>query len=576
MKENRKWNRLFGMMVGFWAVFAVMLLLPVRARALTPAEDVKGTKTAVAVDEKERTYRLEYKVWSGETVNRSVMPCDVIFLLDRTAASDPIPVREGVCGFLRELGGAAPGSRAALVGFGENPVDVGPVSLGEEELAGLEKELAGWQFDSREADYTAGLQQAGKLLENWPERGDRPLYLITLASGTWAGTCEGTDSTLAALHRLREQGARAYTVLLRTDPEEEIGEFWETMSSAPVASHHFLCGGDPASCLTLIRRDIASAFDVEVRQLVDPRFSLDREEQDSLRKEGAHISMEEDGSYSLSWTVTLPRSADRPWTASLTLRAREDFPGGNDVPTDREGTGLYRSGRSVGELPETTVNVDWSLTLEGVEDRIFLGEKVPVELGGKSVEELMRTSPAVNWYGKGRTVSFTYLWETLAGQSVGSLEQLAELRPKTNTTYRFQVTCQPESSGRTSAGTPVRSKTFSALYRVRVASGTVRIIAEPERDGLLDRTSGMLFRLEGPEGLVRFLAAVPEEDPESGRFTLQAEFTGLPRGKYTVTPVSEDSLRCRESFRSCRLGPEVGKEQSTLRFTLGKGRSRAG
>lgn len=534
------------------------------AGALEPEEGVKADKTTSVLSESERTFRLDYRVWSEDWVGRETGPCDVILLLDVshemsgqiTSGKDGKTrlesLRDGAKAFLKELGEVSPDSRAGLVLFGESTSVTEPVSLDEQGTEKLLSSISQAKAEQKgEPDYTGALEQAQKLAEKLGDSASRPLYLVTVTSGLWAGD---TKTALPALQTLRNDGAKSYTTLLCASPEEETEDFWQAMSSAPLSVHHYLCGAEAENCLRQICRDIAAALSVEVVQRLDPRFDLTESEQSRLRGEGAHLTLERAGSWTVSWEVDLPRRKTSPWTASLVVKAKESFPGGNDVLTDNEGTGVYRAGEKIVPLPETSVNVPLNLAVEELETELFLGEHVRAAVNKKNVEELMVISPAPAWFGKGQTGSFSYYWETAEGGPVGSLKQLEVQRPEQDVSYRLRVTYRPDSDGRSSVGKPVEVTEKSALYKIKVTGGTIRINGTAESGTALSENSFLLFRLEKEDGKVFFCTARPEADPESGRLSLQGELIGLPYGTYTVVPISGNGVAVEESMRVCRLG----------------------
>lgn len=529
--------------MGAWALLACCLCtLPVRAAGRQG--ELRGVKTAAALSGDGRSFRLDYRVWCEE--GGESQPANVIFLLDASRSMERrglLPTARQESGaFLARLEEAAPGSQTELLTFGE----------GEET-----------------PDYAAALEQAGKLAEEWEKR---PLYLVTLTSGLWAGE----ESALAPLQALRDLGAKTYTVLLWGSPDQETEEFWQAMSSAPLSGCHYVCQGKAAGCLTAIGLEMGLLRPIEVRQRLDPRFTVDREEQSRLMQEGAHLTEEADGSLTISWQADLPRRRASPWAASLVIRARDGFPGGNDIPTDGEGTGLYRAGKRVAPLPVTSVNAALRMGISDFQTELFLGQRVRATVGGRKVEEAMRPLP--NWYGRGKTGDFSLFWETEAGDPIGSVNQLETLEPWEDVSYRLRVTYRPATLGLLSAGKPVREKTETALYQIRVVSGTLRVKALAGKGVKLDADSSLTFRLERREGGVYYRSAGLERDPEGGALFLEAEAAGLPYGFYTVTPVAAEGLACREESVLCALGVwERDDTVSTARrnawasFTLRKG-----
>ena len=231
------------------------------------------------------------------------------------------------------------------------------------------------------------------------------------------------------------------------------------------------------------------------------------------------------------------------------MEAQADFPGGNDIPLDSEGSGLYKSGKKIADFPAGSANVPVRLTMRDVQDSIFLGEAVKVRMDGMGLEESMLLERTPNWYGKGQTGTFSYLWEDESGAAIGSLEQLAGARPREDRVYRFRAAFQPSGRGIGSTGEPVKELSESSCYRVQVTSGAIKVKAAGEG---LERESSVLFRLDGC-GLTLYREARAEADPQTGTILLETEFSGLPFGSYTVTPQAPDGL-LSEAPQTCLLG----------------------
>ncbi len=503
----------------------------------------RGTKEAVVVDEAKRAFRLDYRVWAeGDWEAESR---DVLFLLDASAAAEG-QARKGVEDFLEGLSQTAPSSRAGLVLFGEETESVAPSLLDKAGLEKLEEALSSAKSKAKgKPDYGKALGQAQKLAQKL-EKG-RPLILVTITSGQWAGD---RKACLETMDSLRDGGAESYTVLLCAEAKEEVTAFWRDMSSSPLASHHFLCGEEAGPCLDKVRRDVSGVETVEVVQRLDPRFSLEEKEVERLEDAGA-CAEETDGVWTVTWGADFPRTKESPWKASLTVRAKDEFPGGNDVCTDEEETGLYRGGKLIDPLPETRVNVPVSLKMKDLESELFLGQRVKVTLNGKKIEGQMAPGEDA-WFGKAWTGSVSCTWETAAGKPVGSLWELEALRPERDTTYRLRASYRPESSGKNAVGNPVKPVEAVALYRVKVTAGVLRIKVTGKEE--LPADSSLRFRIQRDDGRVFFSEANPEADPESGRIFLEAELDCLPYGRYTVTPLGKNGLPYRESAQTCQLG----------------------
>lgn len=537
------------------SLLAAAFFLNCSARAVSPDYEtgVRGSRTVVVQNEAQRSFQLSYRVWSEDWVCEKAQPSRVLLLLE-SAACGKSSVKSGIENFLESFRELSPKSQIGIVVFGKACTAAPLTELSDEGVKTLKEaveSIASGQ--GKEKTYSKALQKAQELLKQSGTAeagspGTTPVSLVTLTAGDWL---EEGDSALTELQVLRSLGVRSYTVSLCSDPGQEEEEFWQSLSSVPLSTHHYLCGDEPENCLSQIQRDIAAVLTVEVTEQLDPRFTLSESEQLRLSRAGAHLA--EEGAWKISWQVSLPRRESSPWEAGVTVLPRESFPGGNDVPLSSEGSGLYRAGKEFLSFSPVYANVPLSLELADYDAELFLGERVKTSYQKKSVEELLLATPVPEWFGRGKTGDFSYFWETESGGSIGSLRQLNQLQPQHDINYRLRVTYRPDSPGLLGVGEPVPVTERSALYRIKLVSGSLRIRAKTGAGVELDGSSSMKFRLEGNNGILRRCTAKLEADPESGRLFLEGEATNLPYGVYTVFPEAGE-FSCAEAVQTCRLG----------------------
>lgn len=174
----------------------------------------------------------------------------------------------------------------------------------------------------------------------------------------------------------------------------------------------------------------------------------------------------------------------------------------------------------------------------GWEETVFLGEAVPLRLEGRGLEDLLRA----RFQEPGEMECW---WVSPEGPV--ELKKLGEQRPREDQEYPISAVLHPEGGG--------KDQWLNLSYRVRVVSGTVRVWAGGEG---VDADSWALVKLEG-QGLAVYRQALPEADPQGGGPALEAEFTGLPYGVYTLS-VADGGLEPERAV--CRLG--VCQEDDTV------------
>ena len=89
------------------------------------------------------------------------------------------------------------------------------------------------------------------------------------------------------------------------------------------------------------------------------------------------VTLGQNGNYTITWNgVTIENAKDGGWSASFFVKAKEDFMGGNAIPTNGSGSGIYLEDNTI-TFPMPTVNVRL-LDLKSVnaEDTYFKGESI--------------------------------------------------------------------------------------------------------------------------------------------------------------------------------------------------------
>lgn len=529
--------------------------------------DKIGEKT-VLYTEREKVYVpvvLSQGVWkthSGDEVGKRQEGTDSF--TEKVYERGSVPtrrehIRDELKNFLNKLWEISPESQIGIRFFGGEASVYLPSQPVGENLAAMLAELTTWGLRAGEKRlYASALEQAAKDIEK--RKSEKPVYLITISCGDRDADDDeienGVNKSMLAIKQIREMGGKAYCILLNSEDDEKSREFWSSMVSAPLTTYFHQYYGSGEKQLNKVISDVFSTFSVNVVQNLDSRFTIAPEERTRLRQSGAKIQLNPDNSWSIQWEVEMPCSNQSPWTASLAVNTRDDFPGGNDISIDSEGSGIYKSGkRIVGFSPEN-INIPVHLAMWDEEQTLFLGEAIKIRTNNKSIEETMIKHRQPNWYGRGQTGTFSYIWEDENGTALGTLEQLAQARPRVDRVYRLRVIFTPATTGRGTTGEPVERLEETACLRIHVVSGTVKIKAEAES---ITSNDSILFMLEGQE-ITLYKEANLETDLQSGKQVLETEFTGLPYGCYTVTALTYSEYI--ENNKTCLLG--ICKEDDTV------------
>lgn len=178
----------------------------------------------------------------------------------------------------------------------------------------------------------------------------------------------------------------------------------------------------------------------------------------------------------------------------------------------------------------------------------FLGEHVRLSTPEGSVEQQLVAQCLQGQHLPGYA-ELHLAWETEGGTKIGTGEELELLTPAESKTYRLTV----DLVQHTALGGQTVLQTRQALYHVPVVSGTITVKVRAEKKHI--RPEDRLHFIARKDTGEQFSCiAAPETDPETGVRFLAGQFTGLPYGRYTVTPVNEEAAFYEQPTAVCTLG----------------------
>lgn len=134
----------------------------------------------------------------------------------------------------------------------------------------------------------------------------------------------------------------------------------------------------------LLKDDISpQELTATVVDVIDNRFTITKAEEERLEKEGATVERnEETGQITVTWPDTTigGKDGDNPgWEQYINIKAKDDFIGGNLIPTNDDGSGIQVDTNTFVDFPKPTVNVPLlDLKVSGGEETVFLGDTITV------------------------------------------------------------------------------------------------------------------------------------------------------------------------------------------------------
>lgn len=232
------------------------------------------------------------------------------------------------------------------------------------------------------------------------------------------------------------------------------------------------------------------------------------------------VSKDANGGYYIEWTkVTLtPEQIDsaghvteeaQKFTGTLYVKPRDGFLGGNNVPTNGTGSGVYTDGgEQIKPFPQPEVNVPIKLDAQNVTKNIYYGNPAPTPA------DLTQTADLADWQTGYVNINYTVDKNTISNTEDG--------------TYQVTMTVSPKYSGDNADGAVQTEQTKTVKSTVNVYKPEITfkdsIIDYNAMPDYKDNLGGVAWKHEGtaadPANMTGEEPALAYSyDPEASAFT---------------------------------------------------------
>lgn len=274
-----------------------------------------------------------------------------------------------------------------------------------------------------------GLEHAYSELQK-AEDGNKK-YVILFSDGEPSDSNDKTETEASAV-KLKEAGYTVITVGLGLNNETA------TWLGEKVASAGCAFTADTAEELNKIFQNIQSTITqsrsltgVQVTDIIDAEFELTDAEIQRLRADGAQVTVNEDGTTTVSWLdqeVKPKENSASGWQKTIHIVAKESCLGGNNMTTNVNPDSFLSFGGTQLELPQPTVNVRIAYQITDTADTIFLGENLENYADDAAVRMKDADSARMS------QVYLTFYTDKGCREEI-TQENLKKERPKQDTTY---------------------------------------------------------------------------------------------------------------------------------------------
>lgn len=438
-------------------------------------------------------------------------------------------------------------------------------------------------------DPYVGLNDAKDKLDAAKNAGDtNPKYVILFTDGQPTGSGNDWDETAQnnaenSATALKDAGYTVYTIGFALNNQTKTflaGGTDNNIKYPGIASPNCAFNASDATELGKIFKDIQGTITqniditgATITDVIDPRFVIVKEDGTPISNEdlqngsitlknGGIVSLEK-GNQVVTWTdQTIPNkkntdpNAKKEWNKTITVKAKDDYIGGNNVPTNVSSDSRISTGYGDAILPQPTVNVKVNMEVHDKTITIYKNDEVPMN---DAIREQLFSTKGITSYTNGTIsesdskkedgTSLIKLQWFKKDNGVRTNIDESEIKTALNdgTEYYLEVTyTAPTESTDTSktntGGHFVGTETAKnpdnnpyGIYKINVIKGQIQIIKNvKETDKTNDRK--FTFNVIGTdknanEILNKSVEVVVKAGENNGTVTLPE----LARGTYTVT-----------------------------------------
>ncbi|MSU81711.1 VWA domain-containing protein [Anaerobutyricum soehngenii] len=261
-------------------------------------------------------------------------------------------------------------------------------------------------------DPAVGLNNAQKALVNAHD--ENPKYVILFTDGEPTGRGSDWDTTAqknaeTSAKALKDARYTVYTIGFGLDERPKTflaGGKYGGKTYPGIASTGCAKEANDAASLNAIFKEIQSEVTnnsditgATITDVIDPRFVVVKGFKDDgtaititneeLKKEktielnnGGVVSLDANGNQVVTWTdQTIPnknnKEGKKNWSNTITVKAKDEYIGGNDIPTNISPDSKITTEYGEAILPQPKVNVKADLLVNNTERTIFLDENTP-------------------------------------------------------------------------------------------------------------------------------------------------------------------------------------------------------
>lgn len=406
--------------------------------------------------------------------------------------------------------------------------------------------------------------------------------------------------------RLEQQGAVIYSLgifdsasysgYISDGTVKEIDDYMKGVAS----SDEKYMTADSVSSLNGLFDSITNSMPVSVTatvtDVIDSRFELTDASRATLEADGATIQNNSDGSTTITWANTeIPGKKDSGnsdiekagWHKEIFIKAKDQYIGGNDVPTNGAGSGIDVDNNHA-KFPQPTVNVKVDFNIGKDKTVIFKGDPLSQYFANDIANGITKlVSTTGSEYTMLGDVNVSTKWYTDAAcEHETTIEAIQAEKPAADTVYYAKVTVTPQRDGSASSANSVGDKQTTGgyykvdsagvartgTYTVKVVSGAIQIEKQLETEAAKNETFTFEITRTDVEGFTPIDVSITINVGEiKGRLSNEdlEKLKSLPRGTYEVTEIDTNGYTIQKVNATDKTNCYSNVADDKVSFTLG-------
>lgn len=459
---------------------------------------------------------------------------------------------------------------------------------------------------------TAALKDAKEQLNKTMSEG-RKQYVVLLTDGSPnADGCTADTIKIAASDITNDENRTLITVGVNLDQITATKDLMEEIASGEAGSKlafNAASGDQLSGIMESIFQTIMENIPITnavIKDYIDPRFEVDEA---SVLAAGGKIGTDSGGTFVVWDNQTIPAataSGGAGWSRTITVKAKEDYIGGNAVTTNGAGSGIT-VGDTTLPFDNPRVNVKVDLEVGNYETTIFKGDSVAENITSQSdirdllfdVDEIVKkynnskdplqeNELRLTWYADEDCTDplteqeMQLLLVASPEEDVTcylKVEYIGAGNPTPKSTENTDGNVAGHDDGTGVIVTEARNVdqkkypgAYYGVYSIKVITGEIQITKKLDEPVKTGDSQTFNFTVSGPNGFSQTVSIVINEGGSEGTLNAddEAKLQKLARGEYTITETVENGYSVKDiatDGSNCKVVSNENGESVT--FTLG-------